>query len=130
MLFLVVCTLEVSDVVFSVDTIIAVSVQVNDLFLAFTCVAFALLTLRATFFIMEVLVEMFSKLTYGIGFILVYIGAKLLIDRWYLVPHLVDVTVLVCTFGCSILASIILDGLGSKTSGNGDAEALLSQATA
>lgn len=110
MLMLVVCTLEISDVIFSIDTIVAVSVQVNDLFLAFTCVAFALLTLRATFFVMEVIVQMFSLMNYGIGAILVYIGMKLLIDRWYLVPHLVDLVVLLGTFLGCILASAIYDG--------------------
>merc|ERR550537_1957837 len=109
MLFLVVCTMEISDVVFSVDTIVAISSQVGDLFLAFTCVAFALLTLRATFFIVEVLVQMFSFMKYGIGAILVYIGIKLVIDRWYLVPHIVDLFVLLLTFGGSILASALCD---------------------
>merc|ERR1719443_1021263 len=133
MLFLVVCTMEISDVIFSVDTIVAVSVQVGDLFLAFTCVAFALLTLRATFFIVEVLVQMFSLMKYGIAAILIYIGIKLCIDRWYVVPQLVDVVVLVGTFGGSIGASIIFeqmypdDGEGDKEepSDVGNAEQLL-----
>lgn len=133
MLFLVVCTMEISDVIFSVDTIVAVSVQVPDLFLAFTCVAFALLTLRATFFIVEVLAQMFSLMKYGIGAILAYIGIKLIIDRWYLVPHLVDLVVLVGTFGGSILASAIYDRVKEDEGGDGAAEQLLadaSQATA
>merc|ERR550537_988967 len=99
MLFLVVCTMEISDVIFSVDTIVAVSVQVGDLYLAFTCVSFALLTLRATFFIVEVLAQMFSLMNYGIAAILVYIGVKLLIDRWVLVPHIFDCVFLVGIFG-------------------------------
>lgn len=123
MLFLVVCTMEISDVIFSVDTIVAVSVQVNELFLAFSCVAFALLTLRATFFVVEVLAQMFSLMKYGIGAILAYIGVKLLIDRWYEVPHLVDLFVLIATFGGSILASAIYDSIEERS---GSAEQLLS----
>lgn len=127
MLFLLVCTMEISDVIFSVDTIVAVSVQVGDLYLAFTCVAFALLTLRATFFIVEVLVQMFSLMKYGIGAILVYIGCKLIIDRWFLVPHIVDLCVLIGTFGGSILASAIWDKYkGEDEEEEGNAASLLS----
>jgi len=125
MLFLVVCTMEIGDVIFSIDTIVAVSVQVGDLFLAFTCVAFALLTLRATFFIVEVLVQMFSLMKYGIGAILVYIGLKLMIDRWYLVPHLIDLFVLIGAFGGSIAASVISDRFKGEEE-DGNAEQLLS----
>jgi len=128
MLFLVVITLEISDVIFSVDTIVAVSVQVGDLFLAFTCVAFALLTLRATFFILEVLVQMFELLKYGISFILCYIGVKLIIDRWVLVPQMLDCFVLVGTFGLSILASGISDKFKDDSERAG-AEDLLSNST-
>jgi len=128
MLFLVVCTMEISDVIFSVDTIVAVSVQVSDLFLAFTCVAFALLTLRATFFIVEVLVQMFSLMKYAISAILVYIGIKLMIDRFYLVPHVVDCAVLVGTFSLSILASYIYDRMEDGAE-SGGAEQLLPEAS-
>jgi len=127
MLCLVVCTMEISDVIFSIDTIVAVSVQVGDLFLAFTCVAFALLTLRATFFIVEVLVQMFSLMKYGIGAILVYIGLKLMIDQWYQVPHIVDLCVLTATFGGSILASAIWDKYFAEEE-DGNADQLLNSA--
>lgn len=128
MLFLVVCTMEISDVIFSVDTIVAVSMQVGDLYLAFTCVAFSLLTLRATFFIVQVLVQMFSLMKYGIGAVLVYIGFKLMIDRWYLVPHIVDLVFLVGAFGGSILASVIYDKLPDKEEEGGAAQ-LISEAS-
>lgn len=127
MLCLVVCTMEISDVIFSIDTIVAVSVQVGDLFLAFTCVAFALLTLRATFFIVEVLVQMFSLMKYGIGAILVYIGLKLMIDQWYQVHHVVDLCVLISTFGGSILASVIYDNFFAEEE-ESNAEQLLNGA--
>lgn len=126
MLFLVVCTMEISDVIFSIDTIVAVSVQVGDLFLAFTCVAFALLTLRATFFILEVVVQTFSLMKYGIAAILIYIGAKLCIDRFYIVPHLMDLIVLLGTFGSCILASWIYDKGESE---DASAEKLLSNSS-
>jgi hypothetical protein len=109
LMVLVVCTIEISDVIFSMDTIAAISSQIPDLYLAFTCVSFALLTLRATFFIMEVLAEMFSLMKYGIACILIYIGVKLLIDQWVLVPHVVDLSVLLGTFGVTFAASAFFD---------------------
>jgi tellurite resistance protein TerC len=119
-LFLVVLTIEISDVIFSVDTIVAISSQVGDLYLAFSCVAFALLTLRATFFIVEVLAQMFSLMKYGIAAILVYIGIKLVIDRWVLVPHIVDCLVLLGVFGASFVASAIYDSMYDGEEGDGE----------
>ena len=72
---------------------------------------------------------MFSLMNYGIAAILVYIGIKLLIDRFYVPPHLVDLTVLIGTFVASIVASAIYDNMEDKDaeekSGNGNAEKLL-----
>merc|ERR1719446_2030882 len=53
MLFLVVVCLEISDILFAVDSVSAIVAQVNDLFLAYTSAVFAMLGLRATFFIVD-----------------------------------------------------------------------------
>ena len=54
MLFLVVCCLEISDILFAVDSVSAIVAQVSDLFLAYTSAVFAMLGLRSTFFIIDV----------------------------------------------------------------------------
>merc|ERR1719162_2110569 len=93
MLVLVVFCLEVSDILFAVDSVSAIVAQVNDLFLAYTSAVFAMLGLRATFFIIDVLVQLFSLLKYGVGAILV--GA----------------------IGGSMVASVIQDKLEKKEEG-------------
>merc|ERR1719230_1224845 len=83
MLFLVVICLEVSDILFAVDSVSAIVAQVPDLFLAYTAAVFAMLGLRATFFIIDVLVQLFSLLKYGVAAVLVFVGFKLITARFY-----------------------------------------------
>jgi len=104
MLFLVVCCLEISDLLFAVDSVSAIVAQVNDLFLAYTSVIFAMLGLRATFFIIDVLVKLFSLLKYGVAAVLVFIGLKLIISKIYVVPSGLVCCVLFVTLSMSMIA--------------------------
>jgi len=114
MLFLVVCCLEISDLLFAVDSVSAIVAQVNDLFLAYTSAIFAMLGLRATFFIMDVLVQLFSFLKYGVSIVLMFIGLKLIVGRWYVVPASAVCAVLVSAIAGSMIASVIQDKLEKK----------------
>jgi len=117
MLFLIVCCLEISDILFAVDSVSAIVAQVPDLFLAYTCAVFAMLGLRATFFIIDVLVQLFSLLKYGVGLILVFIGVKLIIGKHYHIPASIVCVVLVGAIAGSIVASVIQDKLEKKEEG-------------
>jgi len=117
MLFLVVCCLEISDILFAVDSVSAIVAQVNDLFLAYTSAVFAMLGLRATFFIIDVLVELFSLLKYGVAMVLVFVGVKLMIGHYYHVPPSVVCVILVGAIGGSMIASVIQDKLAAKLEG-------------
>lgn len=114
MLLLVVICLEISDLLFAVDSVSAICAQVNDLFLAYTSAVFAMLGLRATFFIIDVLVRLFSLLKYGVGAVLVFIGIKLCCDRMYHIPPGVVCFVLVASIAGSMVASWIQDELKKK----------------
>merc|ERR1740130_1064302 len=107
MLFLVVCCLEISDILFAVDSVSAIVAQVPDLFLAYTSAVFAMLGLRATFFIIDVLVQLFTLLKYGVGFVLVFVGVKLCIGHWYHVPPGVVCAVLFSCIAGSMVASVL-----------------------
>jgi tellurite resistance protein TerC len=107
MLFLVVCCLEISDLLFAVDSVSAIVAQVPDLFLAYTSAVFAMLGLRAMFFIIDVLAKLFSMLKYGVGIVLVFVGVKLCIGHWYHVPPSVVVAVLFSAIAGSMVASVI-----------------------
>lgn len=109
MLFLVVCCLEISDVLFAVDSVSAIVAQVNDLFLAYTSAVFAMLGLRATFFIIDLLAQLFSLLKFGVAGVLIFIGVKLMLSRvWHVPPGIVCLILLSC-LGLSMVASIVHD---------------------
>jgi len=122
MLFLVVICLEISDILFAVDSVSAIVAQVNDLFLAYTSAVFAMLGLRATFFIIDVLVRLFSLLKYGVGAVLVFIGIKLMVSRLVHIPASIVCIVLVSSIGISMLASVVQDKMCKETEGKAVAE--------
>lgn len=117
MLFLVVVCLEFSDLLFAVDSVSAIVAQVNDLFLAFTSAIFAMLGLRATFFIIDVLVKLFSLLKYGVGIVLTFVGMKLIVGHMFYIPPSVVCLVLVTALLGSVLASIVQDEMEKKEEG-------------
>merc|ERR1719393_78583 len=117
MLFLVVCCLEISDILFAVDSVSAIVAQVNDLFLAYTSAVFAMLGLRATFFIIDVLASMFSLLKYGVAIVLVFVGLKLIVGRFYHVPASIVCVVLVSAIAGSMVASVIQEKLEQRKEG-------------
>jgi len=114
MLLLVVICLEVSDVLFAVDSVSAIVAQVPDLFLAYTSAVFAMLGLRATFFIIDELVKLFTLLKYGVSAVLVFIGIKLCCDRLYHIPPGIVCVILVSCISCSMVASVVKDELEKK----------------
>jgi len=107
MLFLVVCCLEFSDILFAVDSVSAIVAQVPDLFLAYTSAVSAMLGLRATFFIIDVLIKLFTLLKYGVGLVLVFVGIKLCIGHWYHVPPGIVCAVLFTSIAGSMVASVL-----------------------
>merc|ERR1740130_182051 len=109
MLFVVVLCLEVTDVIFAVDSVSAIVAQVPDLFLAYTACVFAMLGLRATYFVIDDLIVMFSLLKYGVALILVFIGMKLLLHSKVHFSTGAVFIILLGTIGLSMLGSMALD---------------------
>jgi predicted tellurium resistance membrane protein TerC len=68
-----------------------------------------MLGLRATFFIIDVLVKLFSLLKYGVSTVLVFIGVKLIISKVYHIPPMVVCSILFGTLAFSMVASVLLD---------------------
>lgn len=131
MLFLVVCCLEISDVLFAVDSVSAIVAQVPDLFLAYTSAVFAMLGLRATFFIIDVLAKIFTLLKYGVAAVLVFIGVKLIVSKVYHIPAWIVCCVLFGSIFLSIVASIIKEKYfpSEEDEDDGSSEALRSPAS-
>jgi len=82
LLFMIVVILELSDVVFALDSVSAKIAQVPQQYVAFSSTAIAMYGLRAMFFIVQDLVEMFDLLQYGLCLILVWIGLQLMLSQW------------------------------------------------
>jgi TerC family integral membrane protein len=107
MLFLVCFCLNLCDLLFAVDSVSAIVAAVSDLFLAYTSAVFAMLGMRAIYFLIDAMVAEFEYLKYGVSFILVFIGVKLIIGKFYHIPSSIVCAVLFGALGFSMLASAI-----------------------
>ncbi len=85
-LFLVLIMIELSDVVFAVDSIPAIFAITTDPFIVFTSNIFAILGLRAMYFMLAGLADRFHLLKYGLALVLVFVGTKMLIVDFYKIP--------------------------------------------
>ncbi|EMR8305968.1 TerC family membrane protein Alx [Escherichia coli] len=103
-LMLVLILVELSDVIFAVDSIPAIFAVTTDPFIVLTSNLFAILGLRAMYFLLAGVAERFSILKYGLAVILVFIGIKMLIVDFYHIPIAVSLGVV---FGILVMTFII-----------------------
>ncbi|HCA9957354.1 TPA: TerC family protein [Klebsiella quasipneumoniae subsp. quasipneumoniae] len=94
-LLLVLILVELSDVIFAVDSIPAIFAVTTDPFIVLTSNLFAILGLRAMYFLLAGVAERFSMLKYGLSVILVFIGVKMLIVDFYHIPVAISLGVVV-----------------------------------
>jgi tellurite resistance protein TerC len=114
-LLLVLAVLEATDVVFAVDSIPAVFGVTRDPFLVFTSNIFAILGLRALYFLLADIIDRFRYLKVGLGLVLVFIGAKMLAEHWVELSIEWSLGVVLALLGGSIAASLLWpDGLGGR----------------
>lgn len=113
-LFLVLILIEISDLVFALDSIPAIFAITNDAFIVFTSNIFAILGLRALYFLLSNMAERFHLLRYGIAIMLTFVGVKMLIADWIEIPILLALTVLVVILGTTILLSIVYRPAGKR----------------
>mmetsp|Transcript_15611 Transcript_15611/g.35868 ORF Transcript_15611/g.35868 Transcript_15611/m.35868 type:complete len:497 (+) Transcript_15611:71-1561(+) len=109
MLVLVVVCLEITDLLFALDSVSAIIAQIPDLYLAFTACVFAMLGLRATFFVIDELIRMFSLLKYGVAAILIFIGVKLIVSKMIYIPPSVVCFILFGTLGLCVAIQVLFD---------------------
>lgn len=106
--FITVVLLESTDVVFAIDSIPAVLAITQDPFIAITSNLFAILGLRSLFFALAGILNLFRYLKFGISFILLFIGVKMIISAWIHIPVQTSLLVIMGTLLVSILASVII----------------------
>lgn len=107
-LFLVLILIEVTDLVFAVDSIPAIFAITTDPFIVFTSNLFAILGLRALYFLLVDVADRFHLLKYGLAMVLVFIGTKMLIMPWYHVPVQASLAVVAVLIAASCVASVLI----------------------
>lgn len=106
-MFLVLVLIEFSDVIFAMDSIPAIFAITNDPFIVFTSNIFAILGLRALYFLLADMAERFHLLKFGLALVLIFVGIKMLIVEWFKIPVAVSLGVVVAVLGTSMLLSLL-----------------------
>jgi tellurite resistance protein TerC len=109
-LFMALVTVEVSDLVFAVDSIPAIFAITTDPFIVFTSNIFAILGLRSLYFLLAGMIGRFRYLNVGLAAVLIFVGAKMMLVEWIKLPIVLSLGVVAGLLTLSILASILRSG--------------------
>jgi tellurite resistance protein TerC len=108
-LFVVLVLIETTDVVFAVDSVPAILAVSREPFIVFASNAFAILGLRALYFLLAGMAGRFRYLNIGLGVILGFVGVKMLIANVYHLPLWLSLGVIALALAVSVLASLLAD---------------------
>ncbi|MEA2462776.1 MAG: tellurite resistance protein TerC [Acidobacteriota bacterium] len=106
-LLLVLIAIEATDVVFAVDSIPAIFAISKDPFIVYTSNIFAILGLRAMYFLLAGVIDKFHYLKYGLAVVLLFVGVKMVIANWYHVPIGLSLGVIGGVLALSVIASLM-----------------------
>src|SRR5215813_6644369 len=106
-MFVVLLMIEVTDVVFALDSIPAVLAVTTDPFIVYTSNVFAIMGLRSLFFALSGLMRLFHYLRYGLAVLLAFIGTKMLLADVYPISIYLALGVVVGVLGLSVCASLL-----------------------
>jgi len=106
-LFLVLATVEATDLVFALDSIPAIFAITTDPFIVFTSNIFAVLGLRALFFLLAGVIGKFRFLKYGLALVLAFVGTKMLIVNWVKIPVELSLLVVTVFIAGSVIVSML-----------------------
>lgn len=106
-LLLALVAVEVTDLIFAVDSIPAIFAVTSDPFIVFTSNIFAILGLRSMYFLLAGVVHRFVYLKIGLSFVLIFVGVKMLLVDAYKVPIGASLGVIALILGTSVVASLL-----------------------
>ncbi len=106
-LLLVLVVVETTDVVFAIDSIPAILGITHNAFIVYTSNVFAILGLRSLYFALAGMIDVFHYLPYGLSVVLAFIGAKMLVSHWYVVPTEYALGVVIALLAISIVLSLV-----------------------
>ncbi len=107
-LIVVLIVVEVTDLMFALDSIPAIFAITTDSFIVYTSNVFAILGLRALYFALSGVLEMFHYLKYGLGLVLSFVGTKMLISEFYIISIPVALGTVAAILILSVIASIMI----------------------
>lgn len=116
-LFVVLITVETTDLIFAIDSIPAIFGVTTDVFIVYTSNVFAILGLRSLYFILRGAVDQFHYLKVGLSAILVFVGIKMVLGYWYHVPIGISLLMILSLLTLAIVASLIRTGWLSRREG-------------
>ena len=103
----VLLVIEVTDLIFAIDSIPAIFGVTRDPFIVYTSNIFAILGLRALYFLLASAMDRFRYLKVGLGLVLVFVGGKMVLAEWMPISIEISLAVVVVLLGGSVLASVI-----------------------
>ncbi|AVP98697.1 hypothetical protein C7S18_16540 [Ahniella affigens] len=106
-LFVVVVLIAVTDIIFAVDSIPAIFAITEDPFIVMTANIFAILGLRALYFLLADMKERFHLLTYGLALVLIFVGTKMLVVDFFKIPAFMSLGIVVSILVTSVLISMM-----------------------
>lgn len=107
-LFLVLVVIEFTDLIFAVDSIPAIFAVTTDTFIVYTSNVFAILGLRALYFVLAGVVHKFYYLKFGLAFILSFVGVKMLLSHSaYKIPTPLSLAVIIGVLAIAVVASLM-----------------------
>jgi len=106
-LLLVLVVIEATDIVFAIDSIPAIFAVTRDPFIVYTSNVFAILGLRALFFLLAGVMSRFHYLKVGLGLVLVFVGAKMVASDVYEMPIGLSLTIVAALIAGSVAASLL-----------------------
>ncbi|KRB05000.1 TerC family protein [Lysobacter sp. Root690] len=118
-LFAVIVLIGVTDVIFAVDSIPAIFAITEDPFIVLTSNVFAVLGLRAMFFLLQGMADRFHLLPYGLALVLVFIGGKMLLIDVYKIPVLISLIGVAAIIGGSVVLSLMRPAAAKPGVGQG-----------
>src|SRR5579883_1745358 len=119
-LLLVLLVVEITDITLAVDSIPAIFGITRDPFIVYTSNVFAILGLRALYFLLAGVLGKFRFLTAGLSGVLIFIGGKMLAEHWTDIPIYVSLAVVAAILGSALVLSLVFPAKKRPDSGHGE----------
>jgi tellurite resistance protein TerC len=107
-LALVLVTVEATDLIFATDSIPAIFGVTRDPFIVYTSNVCAILGLRSMYFLLSAVIRRFAYLGTGLGFVLIFIGLKMLVSGLYAIPIGLSLSIVAAILAASVIVSLLM----------------------